>query len=444
MAGCDRTSCIRRTPGYEDVGPVDNEVTLDPSVPPPPEPERTRLDPTPVAGEHAADPMTDPPLGLDDVGEGAADGAVDPERAAARRRRRKRGYVVGSVAGVLVAVLIAAAFVRMPYYRFAPGTLYPTQPLITIEGAPTFPDDGAIEFTTVSSKKVSLLELGLAKLDPAVEIVDAEKVEGTSTVEEIRQINLEQMDDAKKIAEVVALNQLGYDIEVTGTGAVVRGVGPGMPAEGILVANDTIVAIDGQPITTAPEAVDAIGAHEPGDTITLRIEPISDDGVKGEPKDEVVTLGSRPDDESKALLGVSMGTRDTQFDLPVSISIDSQDVGGPSAGLALTLGIMDKLTPGSLTGGTRVAATGTVDLDGNVGVIGGIQQKTFLVDRAGLDVFLVPADEAEDARRYAGPNLKIIGVRTIDEALAALAELGGDVDVIEQASGVDTTGTTGP
>jgi PDZ domain-containing protein len=231
---------------------------------------------------------------------------------------------------------------------------------------------------------------------------------------------------------------------VTGTGAVVRGVGEGMPAEGVLVPNDTIVAIDGAPVTTATEAVDAIGAHDPGDTITLRIEPISADGVKGEPKDEVVTLGARPDDESQALLGVSMGTRDTQFDLPVAISIDSQDVGGPSAGLALTLGIIDKMTPGSLTGGSRVAVTGTIDLEGNVGVIGGIQQKTYLVDRAGVEVFIVPADEADDARQFAGPNLRIVGVRTIDEALDALAELGGDIDVVEQASGANAPGSSQP
>jgi len=432
------------------LGPVDNEVTLDPSVPPPSEPEEARPSATPddpaVVDQDRRGDDGDP--GSDETGASGGDEVdedLDPERSATRRRRRKRRYLIGSITGVVVAMVVAAAFVRMPYYRFAPGTLYPTQPLISVEGAPTYADDGTIEFTTVSSKKVSLLELGLAKLDPAVEIVDAEKVEGTSTVEEIRQLNLELMDDAKKIAEVVALRELGYDVQVTGTGAVVRGVGEGMPAEGVLEANDTIVAIDGRPVTTASEAVDAIGAHAPGDTVTLRIEPISPEGVKGEPKDEVVTLGARPDDATQALLGVSMGTRDTQFDLPVTISIDSQDVGGPSAGLALTLGIIDTMTPGSLTGGNRVAVTGTMDLDGNVGVIGGIQQKTFLAARSGVKVFIVPADEADDARQFAGDDLEIVGVRTIDEALAALADLGGDVDAVEQASGASTPpGSTGP
>lgn len=401
------------------MGPVDIEDTLDPSVPPTTDPDEARPDPveTPEAG------------------------AVRT-----RRRRRKRSYILGSVVGVLVALVVASAFVRLPYYRFAPGALYPTQPLISVEGAPTFDDGGSIDFTTVSSKKVSILELGLAKLDPATEIIDAELVEGGSTAEEIRQLNLEAMNDAKQIAEVVALRQLGYDIEVTGTGAVVRGVGPGTPAEGVLETNDTIVAIDGTPVTTAGEAVSTIGAKAPGDTVTLRIEPISPEGVEGEPYDEVVTLGSRPEDETKAMLGVSMGTRDTQFDLPVTIAIDSQDVGGPSAGLALSLGIIDVLTPGSLTGGNRVAVTGTIDLDGNIGVIGGIQQKTYLAARSGLKLFIVPADEADDARRFAGPDLTIVGVRTIDEALAALAANGGDVDAVEQAAAASTTppGSDGP
>jgi PDZ domain-containing protein len=438
------------------VGPVDNEDTLDPSVPPSSEPDEAHPSAPPGGGDPAtADATADgrPPT-LSDVSPAVDEGATsndgngdeDAPGLEERRRKRKRSYLIGSIAGVLIAVIVATAFVRVPYYRFAPGTLYPTQPLITVDGAPTYDTDGPIEFTTVSSKKVSVLELGLAKLDPAVKIVDADEVEGTSTVEEMRQLNLEAMDDAKKIAEVIALRQLGYDVVVTGTGAVVRGVGEGMPAEGILDANDTIVAIDGQPVTTASEAVDAIGARVPGDSVTLRIEPISADGVKGDPKDEVVTLGARPDDDTKALLGVSMGTRDTQFDLPVSISIDSRDVGGPSAGLALTLGIIDKMTPGSLTGGNRVAVTGTIDLDGNVGVIGGIQQKTFLATRSGVKVFIVPADEAEDARGFAGPGLQVIGVRTIDEAMEALAGLGGDIEVVEQTASAAGTppGSTGP
>jgi PDZ domain-containing protein len=373
----------------------------------------------------------EPPQGADD--------APDQDTTSSRRRRRTRSYVIGSVAGVLIAVLVAAGFIQLPYYRFAPGTLYPTQPLITVEDAPSYQDGGSIEFTTVSSKKVSLLELGLAKLDPAVEIVDAEKVEGTSTAEEIRQVNLEMMSDAKLIAEVVALRELGYEVTARGTGAVVRTVGAGLPADGVLVPNDTIVAIDGTPVTTASEAVEALGTHAPGDEVTLRIEPISADGVPGEPREEVVTLAAREEDPTQPMLGVTLGTRDPQFDLPVTIAVDSRDVGGPSAGLAIALGIIDVMTPGSLTGGGRVAVTGTIDLDGNVGPIGGIQQKTYLAARQGVEMFIVPADEADQARQWAPPELEIVGVRTIGEALDALAANGGDVDVLEQALPATTT-----
>ena len=172
-----------------------------------------------------------------------------------------------------------------------------------------------------------------------------------------------------------------------------------MPADGVLETNDTIVAIDDVPITTAGQAVDAIGAHEPGrHHHPAHRADLARGRARASPNDEVVTLGARPDDASQALLGVSMGTRDTQFDLPVTITIDSQDVGGPSAGLALTLGIIDVMTPGSLSGGKRVAVTGTIDLDGNVGIIGGIQQKTFLASRSGDHALHRPgADEADEA-----------------------------------------------
>jgi len=116
-----------------------------------------------------------------------------------------------------------------------------------------------------------------------------------------------------------------------------------------------------------------------------------------------------------------------QFSFPIDVSIDSGQVGGPSAGLAFTLALLDTLTPGSLTGGKKVAATGTINPAGTVGQIGGLRQKTITVERAGADVFLVPIDEVDIAQKAAeGTDLKVIGVRTVDDALQALADIGGN------------------
>ena len=237
------------------------------------------------------------------------------------------------------------------------------------------------------------------------------------------------MDNSKQTAEVVALRQLGYDIEATGTGAVVFEVVEGSAAEEVLQAGDVIVAIDGEPVGIADELVELLGAHEPGDEVVLSVEQ-----EDAEPNDVAVTLGSNPDDETSPFLGVSAGTRNVEFELPFEVSIDSGEVGGPSAGLAFTLAIIDVLTPGSLTGGQDVAVTGEIRLDGTVGPIGAIKQKVETVKRAGARLFLVPRPEYEEALEYAD-ELEVVAVDDVEDALEALESVGGDVEVALGASG---------
>jgi PDZ domain-containing protein len=421
-------------------------------------------------------PSVAAPASAADAPDAAPDGA--DAGTAGDHRRRRRAYIVGSAIGIVVAIVVALAFVRVPYYRFSPGTLYPTESLITVTGAKTYPSDGGqIDFTTVSSKKATVLEAFLSRFDDAVELIDAEKIDGTNPPEETRRINLEMMSDAKTNAEVVALQKLGYPITVEGSGALVKSVAPGSPAAQVLKANDAIVAIDGTPVHLRDEAVAALGKHKPGDAVTMSVET-----APGEPAHDVsatlvsrcaiptgsappsseppTTTGSTPpgsattgsavpseacsaEDAAKPVLGVTLGTRDTQFKLPFSLAIDTKDVGGPSAGLALTLGIIDVLTPGSLTGGRHVATTGTINLDGTVGPIGGIRQKTYLAVRQNVELFIVPADEFTEASGYAaGTGTKVVAVNTLDEALAALADNGGNTEVIQQAAAANAPGTT--
>lgn len=373
-----------------------------------------------------------------------ADG--DELRAARIRKRRRRFGIAGAaVLFVLIIGVIGLSVWQVPYYRFSPGTLYPTESAIKVTGAPAYDDPGLINFTTVSQKKASFLEYQLARFDPAVEMIDAALIDGDRTQEQTRQLNLEMMQDSKQAASIVALRTLGYPVAIHGTGAVVRSVGKGLPAEAILHPNDTLVAIEGQPLETADDAIKALGAHKPGDTITLTVEapPNVDTGEPGATRTETVTLGARQNDPSKALLGVDLGTRAPRYELPFTVDIDSKAVGGPSAGLAFTLGIIDVLTPGELTGGRTVAVTGSIDVNGHVGPIGGIRQKTFLAERSGATLFIVPKDEVSEAQQWAGPDLKIVGVDTIDEALAALRDNGGSTDVVQQAAAAHTAGTAG-
>lgn len=386
------------------------EETLDPIVPPDPDP-----------GDEAAPTLstvTGEPAGPE--GHDGADGTR-------RSRRRRRWYVLGTVVVLLITTVVAAAFVRIPYYRFAPGNLYPTQALISVDGATAYRDGGDIDMTTVSSRRASVLDGALARFDPSVELVDQSLIDGDQKPEETQRHNQELMDDAKHVAAVVALRTLGYDIEVEGAGALVRSVGENTPASGVLEPDDTIVAIDGTKVTFAEEAIAAIGAKKPGDAVVLTVER-PEEGTS----DRTIVLAPRPDNDQVGYVGVSLGTRNLHYKLPIDVNIDSKNVTGPSGGLAFTLGVIDVLTPGSLTGGTRVAATGTIDLEGNVGAVGGVPQKIGAAKREGITLFLVPPDEYDQAVQAAGDDLKVVSVRTLDEALQALAANGGDAAAVEQ------------
>ena len=200
------------------------------------------------------------------------------------------------------------------------------------------------------------------------------------------------------------------------------------PAAASLNPGDVVVAADGKPIQLSSELVDVIGAHQPGDIVTLDVQrsPDQTDTVN-------VQLVARPDDPSKAMLGVSLETFRLRYEFPFDVQIDSGAVGGPSAGLAFTLGVIDVLTPGSLTGGQRVATTGTMDPSGAVGPVGGVEQKTISVRRAGATLFLVPSSEYDEAKKYAG-DMRVESVDTIDDALRVLTTIGGGTTAVEQAA----------
>ena len=178
-----------------------------------------------------------------------------------------------------------------------------------------------------------------------------------------------------------------------------REIAPDSPAAEVLEIDDVIVAVDGNDVDVPDEIGDLLQVGGPGATHTLTVERPA--GSDTQVEVEVTTIAA-PDDPDRAIIGIAPEDRITDFDFPVDVSIDSGDVGGPSAGLAFTLAVLDVLTPGELTGGHRVAVTGTMSLDGSVGPVGGGAQKAIAVRDAGYEVFLVPSDELEEVRRRWG------------------------------------------
>ncbi|MCU0311030.1 MAG: PDZ domain-containing protein [Acidimicrobiales bacterium] len=326
---------------------------------------------------------------------------------------------------ISLSLLTAAALIvflwKLDYYTLSPGSARETAPFIQIEGAPTFPDqEGMVDYLTVSVKQATPADAFLAWIDPAIDIVDAELVLGSQTPSENRELNLQLMASSKDSATYQALQRLGYEIPISGTGAVIASVAADVPAAAVLERGDTVVSVDGRPVAVSQDLSGQVAALPPGAVIELGVQPFEG----GDTRVVSVELVVRPDDPTRSMIGVSTFTRDLTFDFPVQVTIDSGQVGGPSAGLAFTLGILDALTPESITGGARVATTGTMELDGTVGPVGGVHQKVVAASREGVDLMLVPSAELEEARRYGG-DLRIEPVDDLDDALAVLATMGG-------------------
>ncbi|MEO6988917.1 MAG: S16 family serine protease [Aquihabitans sp.] len=326
-----------------------------------------------------------------------------------------------------MVLLTVVAARPAPYVAFMPGSARDVEPLITIEanGSEDLPElddiDNDLMFVTVSVRYPSGIEAIWRLLDDASDVVPSELILGSQSAEQNRSFNLQLMTASKDKATKVALERSGFTVKVEPSGAVIVNLDPTYPAAAVLVPGDTVVGADGIPVKSTDDLIAAIDKHGPGALIGLKIEKFG----TGEVVEVKAELAENPEKEGKAQLGVSLENRPS-YEFPIKVSIDSGDVGGPSAGLAFTLAIVDRLTPGNLTGGSKVAVTGTINLDGSVGPVGGVVQKTEAAVSAGATVFLVPPDEFADATRSARDRLEVRKVTNLDEALAALAELGGD------------------
>ena len=333
----------------------------------------------------------------------------------------------GAPAFLAMLVLLGSMQITLPYYALAPGDARQVNDLIRVPKDRSFPPRGKVLLSTVSLSRVNAFEAFFGWLDPDTDVVSEDLILGTTPRDKFTQQNIQEMDTSKQLAAVVALRRLGYTVAEKGKGGLVVQVEKKAPADGRLVQGDVVTAIDGRPTMLSQEVVQGIRQHKPGETVRLDVL-----GVKGDTRVEEIVLGRRPDN-GEGYLGVVLNTKEQKFDYPFDVVIDSGTIGGPSAGLAFTLGVLDTLTAGELTGGKKVAATGTIEIDGKVGDVGGVVQKTAAVRDAGAEVFLVPDGEYAEAAAHAGGKLKVVKVSDLDDALAALAGLGGDVSALGAA-----------
>lgn len=329
----------------------------------------------------------------------------------------------------IVVIAIAASVLTIPYVSIMPGGARPVADLISVEGPPSYPPEGAIAFTTVSVRGASsrsqftLLDAFLGWLDEDVDVFTRDAITGGRSGDENRRYNAELMATSQAVATAVALRHLGYDVPARSTGTIVRAIQPGTPAEEVLELDDVIVAVDGQPVDHPGRISELLAVGGVGAEHSLTVERPAGSDQRVELTASTIGAG---DDPARPILGFTPEERITGFELPFPVTIDTGAVGGPSAGLAFTLAVLDVLTPGELTGGRAIAVTGTMSLDGRVGPVGGGRQKAIAVRNAGYEAFLVPSAEFEEVEAAVGGDLEVIAVDTLDAALDALASLGGN------------------
>lgn len=328
-----------------------------------------------------------------------------------------------SAAGVVLLVFLGVAtLLPVPYLRLSPGPTFNTigtfagQPVIKISGHPTYPTSGNLEMLTVleSGGPFGNLYLGQvlqAWVDPHSQVLPREAYYPDQTsADQVATQNQAAFTDSQSEAIAAALHHL--DIPVTELVSVVA-VTSGAPADGKLQVNDRIVSVDGMKIHTPDDVAKALQNKHPGDSVRILVTRA------GKPVTVTVVTGAAPGNPNKAFLGI---VTSLTYIPPFPISFSLQDVGGPSAGMMFSLGIIDMLTPGPLNGGKFVAGTGTMDAAGDVGAIGGIQQKMAGARGAGARFFLAPRSNCSDVVGHVPAGLTVAAVSTLDDALAALQD----------------------
>ncbi|WP_066938636.1 YlbL family protein [Microtetraspora fusca] len=326
------------------------------------------------------------------------------------------------VAGFLTVILaVVAAWLPVPYVVLSPGPTENTigevegKPVISISGHSTYPTDGKLSMVTVAyqggpNNNIDLLTALRGWLDPTIAVVPEEMIfPKSSSPKQVEQQNTREMTTSQEDATIAALRELKIAVPEVVT---VMAVEKGLPADGKLQVGDEITAVNGDAVSDQNAVATAVRKATPGDQVRLT--------VKRKDTSSEVTLGTVKGEDGKARVGVTMGMR---YQPPFKVDISVGDIGGPSAGLMFSLGIYDKLTPGSLTGGKSIAGTGTISLDGAVGPIGGIEQKMVGARKAGATIFLTPARNCAQAVRAVPDGLRLVKVETLDGAIKALDAL---------------------
>ena len=357
-------------------------------------------------------------------------------------KQRRTGVVVA----VLAVVMLVLNSVHVATYAILPGEAQPLAPMISISGVAISPKPHATKegfmMVDVSLQQMTALSRIIADFRGANNLIDLSSLvpEGSSFADFDRQSYLE-MESSKDAAELNAFTALGWKIPAAPHGALVNDAtksGPGKRA-GIKIA-DRIVSLNGITTLDSCAAIRVLHDLKPGSTVTAGVEHAKISGAGVFTYQPVVTVKlttAKPPKSlgvsecagirtvAKSWIGLALSDAVT-YKFPAKVTIDTNYIGGPSAGLAMTLALIDQMSSGSLSGGRKMAVTGEIALNGVVGDIGGITQKTEAAIAAGATLFVVPVNQVGEARRAAHGKLTVVGAYRLTQLLAKLRQMGGD------------------
>jgi len=323
-----------------------------------------------------------------------------------------------AVAGIVLLVVTVLLLWLLPSndYIFLPDRAHPVESLVRVDAPRAKPDKGGIYFVDIFVRKASLIERLWPGIHEGAELIPKSALLAPGVSDKQRQTaDQQEMTRSQQIAAALALRAAGYRVVAKPSGVLIEQVASDGPAAAKLLPTDVVTAANGKPVRTPADLRRIVGRLQPGSTVVLTVK-------RGSGLEQVtVRTIADPTHPARSIIGVFI-SQDASIKLPLKVKIDAGNVGGPSAGLAFALEVMEQLGK-DVDHGRRVAATGELELDGTVSPVGGLKQKTIGVRRSGIHVFLVPAGEnAAEARRYAD-GVRIVPVHSFRQALRSLATL---------------------
>jgi PDZ domain-containing protein len=317
-------------------------------------------------------------------------------------------------------ILISSlSFIQTEYYFMSPGPPYQWD--IDYGEIDNYEFDGSLYQLTVRRDEANVLIYIWSLVNDSYDLYPREVIlpDGV-TPKELSEISIQNMRTSENVAIAVALKNVGYEISSKGDGVAVVGILDDSPVKDKLKKGDLLNSINNKNISSATEFISTLRTYSIGETVSIGLLR----EIDGNKKTLTIetTLIEHVEYEGEPMVGFLATTVNERFDFPFEIDIKTGNVGGPSAGLMMALNVYNNLIPEDLTNSMIVAGTGTIEIDGSVGPVGGIKQKVIAAKKAGAELILVPVANFEEAKIFETEETAIVAVDSFSEALSVISQ----------------------